>query len=785
MAAEEVETALRHSYAFSLSTTPLLVLGTQLIVRSSSGVENIGLRGHLNSRVSSASLPDVSDAVHRVYDQSRASLGQEHQDAALGIIVQQYRPPLLHGHLSNERRISKSQTRWLVEIETPLAEHSHKTRYIKARKTTKGNLRGNLPCKNLEDVEKRLREVASWACKEEESRSHFEWCWDGNCLWLVQRDIELATSGSKPHSSSVRTRFSAAYPDLKVFTNAIDSESGWQKIESLRIFKQAGLEIAQLFVLEKPKVIKQLSLGNVSRGLRRDIEGICASPIVFRTEVTSQGDEPMFLSPRSETINNPDDAIDWLKVTSKRLMNEGAKATRICFIAHRYIAARSGAFSLSRPENPRVLIDSIWGLPDGLLCYSHDSFEVLTQDKKIRKLIRCKPHFLASEEDGKWVQKSCHAPWDWRSSLADEEIFEIARQTKEVAKAVGRPVEIMFFVGVDSSTGYPPILPWIHVLDLPEQQAEETEYYYSGSSMPITNETDLERLTTFSKSRVQAGKSYIALRPVPDLLRSKDFVNKVAAVAIEQRIPVQLEGSILSHIYYMLQKAGVRVRCASKQLRESRKRQKFGKLVRDLVPLTIESKGETARAAPVRKELLFYLLKVKALEESLELYWAEDGARSFEELADILEVIKAACAAMGRDFMDLEILADRKRNERGGFEKGMILIETENVPLITPYDEPSLMQGVSDGGSGRKTGKPMPSEVEYVASSRRPAVRSSKIEIPLIPPNPDLDGRHFEVRAGIDSHLVKITYTEKAVVIELSDVKSDVHPPNQLSFDFG
>jgi predicted house-cleaning noncanonical NTP pyrophosphatase (MazG superfamily) len=76
------------------------------------------------------------------------------------------------------------------------------------------------------------------------------------------------------------------------------------------------------------------------------------------------------------------------------------------------------------------------------------------------------------------------------------------------------------------------------------------------------------------------------------------------------------------------------------------------------------------------------LLKAKAVEEALEFYAEPDAGKAFEELADLLEVIDSACFVFDRSFDDLRLVAKAKREERGGFKEGVVLVETREVPLI-------------------------------------------------------------------------------------------------------
>jgi predicted house-cleaning noncanonical NTP pyrophosphatase (MazG superfamily) len=305
---------------------------------------------------------------------------------------------------------------------------------------------------------------------------------------------------------------------------------------------------------------------------------------------------------------------------------------------------------------------------------------------------------------------------------------------------------------------------------------ENDIFYYAGKPFTVSNEMDLGRLREAMIREQKSSKVYIRLRPSPDLLRSKEFVNQVAKTANDLKIPVQLEGSVLSHIYYMLTRQKVRVRCASPFLPV--RKQRFGKLVRDLVPVTIEAGGEHARTITVPKEQLAKLLKTKALEEAFELFWESDNSKSFEEMADVMEVILSACKAYGRDFKDLVSLAEKKRKERGGFEKGVVLIETSNVPLIGTEDtETPLFAENTLAGASNKTSIGYP-------PSRRPRLRGRDLAIPLIPPVAEDWGKHYIISVPDEEYEFVLRYTTKEIVATIRK-KSTAPPANQLELDLG
>lgn len=96
------------------------------------------------------------------------------------------------------------------------------------------------------------------------------------------------------------------------------------------------------------------------------------------------------------------------------------------------------------------------------------------------------------------------------------------------------------------------------------------------------------------------------------------------------------------------------------------------KLVRDLIPSIIESRGEVADTMQLGKDLLVPALKGKLLEEANEVMDASQEQLT-EELADVLEVILSIAHESGITMLDLENTRFKKRSERGGFEKGILL----------------------------------------------------------------------------------------------------------------
>ncbi|WP_339280133.1 nucleoside triphosphate pyrophosphohydrolase [Lysinibacillus sp. FSL P2-0066] len=104
----------------------------------------------------------------------------------------------------------------------------------------------------------------------------------------------------------------------------------------------------------------------------------------------------------------------------------------------------------------------------------------------------------------------------------------------------------------------------------------------------------------------------------------------------------------------------------------------YNKLVRDKILEVIEAKGLSYHAHILEPSELVKAIKAKMIEEATEFYEAEHKEDSVEELADILELIHSAIGVLGVSFEELEATRVHKRKARGGFEKGIYLIDVED-----------------------------------------------------------------------------------------------------------
>ena len=98
---------------------------------------------------------------------------------------------------------------------------------------------------------------------------------------------------------------------------------------------------------------------------------------------------------------------------------------------------------------------------------------------------------------------------------------------------------------------------------------------------------------------------------------------------------------------------------------------KYNKLVRDRIPEIIVQSGKRPAYSFLSDEDYLARLDEKLNEELAEY----QESKSMEELADLLEVIRAVAIARGSSFEEVEAIRRNKATMRGGFEKKILLTE--------------------------------------------------------------------------------------------------------------
>lgn len=97
----------------------------------------------------------------------------------------------------------------------------------------------------------------------------------------------------------------------------------------------------------------------------------------------------------------------------------------------------------------------------------------------------------------------------------------------------------------------------------------------------------------------------------------------------------------------------------------------YNKLVRDRIPEIIHASGKTCTTKVLSDEDYIQAIDAK-LDEELAEYHKD---QNIEELADLLEVLRAVAVARGYTIEQLEQVREEKATKRGGFEKKLYLKE--------------------------------------------------------------------------------------------------------------
>src|SRR5439155_9524412 len=139
-------------------------------------------------------------------------------------------------------------------------------------------------------------------------------------------------------------------------------------------------------------------------------------------------------------------------------------------------------------------------------------------------------------------------------------------------------------------------------------------------------------------------------------------------------------------------------------------------------------------------------LRQKLVEEAHGAHDAQNGLEMLGELADVLEVIRAWCRAIGVSPEELEAERAEKHRRRGGFEKGLMLAKTTDPHSLPPRK--------SDDNTGM---------LQLSAESHEPAPVSRALDLPA--------PRHYrrpDLRY-VEEHIEKVVTFE----MDLSRIKDD------------
>lgn len=671
----------------------------RLLVRSSGTAESIERRGALES--SECNRTDLFREINRLRE-------AHEKEANVHWVIQELIECRAKGHLSNERRVAQDKRDWVGEIESG-SLHPAETFRVGLRKwrDSRPTIAAVLNCVHRESIVDYLRIVAAWSY-DRLIRVHYEWVWDGRAVYIVQADPcdEIAEGVDPRHLvKSLRENLCTA-PRLEGFRSAAEADfSRYRKLENARIYRDLGYDIVPFFVLDSEIEINLIVRdGNCSDALKRDLELLTAQPLVIRTDGRDTPKHLREMLPRSDELRSAAAAESWLlgdfrsKVNARIENGECLADSGLCLIAHHFVPAAAAAWCQALPNQRKVRIESLWGIPEGLYWYAYDTFDVDTQvitnakidarpaDIKIREKCRYKEHFIAPNDVGAWVVHRTSSKADWvRSITKDEWIQEIAWTSRCIAERQGKPVVVMWFIDVSPKASRHRVMPWFHMESKPDGlKLKAAPRKKSAGSREVILQTrkdwqDIQKL-------VCEGNSVVRIRVdprEPEMVRDQHFVKGLAELAKKNDIVIELSGGILSHAYYMLSDEGCDVECADlDDFALNDVAVEFNKLVRDGIPSAIVSRGETVATLLVRSEALVAALRRKLVEEAFEVLDAKSNDQITEELADLREVSLSIMAELGIAESNVEAVRRQKIKKRGGFKEGVMLGRTAISPPI-------------------------------------------------------------------------------------------------------
>lgn len=683
--------------------------GSRLLLRSNAVRETLSERG----RYASTQTPvgEIPSGLKTLYELIESSTPPE----AVGIIAQQYVPPIVKGHLSNERRVAEEYRDALAELEDNTGAISERRISFRRWRSGRRTDEGALACQSAGDLTTVLRQLLGLAAQRTK-RVHFEWVWDGQFVHVVQADLaEHHSAGTNP-DATLRGHPQVAIDEEKLCHFAPLKLSGQASVGKMRnhsVYARSGFWQPTFFQLSDSSVIQRVLSGEPDHGLASDLGLLTVMPLIIRT---SKVGTTQVLLPRSHLLTDVEQAKSWLYGDFATAVREkGIKAAELSLLAHHYIPARVAAFSTGSADRLDVYIESLWGIPEGLYYYPFDSYTVKTagsdpktqsesdtQRFEIKKKPRFKSHFVAPNSAGQFVRYSLAQPWDWKHTIDDEALLRrVALFTRVLAQEEGHPVSLMWFVACSTSQGSVDLIPWYH--ERAGETPTESSYRRNARDeiIRISTEKDLENFERRPVTpRADNSRLLVELSPAEDqAIRNESFARRVGITAKKHEAVVILNGASLSHIYYVLTRTEAEIVVRNLQDAPAR-REIHEKLVRDRIPEKVAAGGENARVASLSRQETLAALRMKLVEEAFEVRDAtKEGL--VEELADVMEVLRALTNAAGYSMADIEKVRRRKAKGRGGFDEGVVLISTDSEARPEPKsaNTPHLLETRRDDTS--------------------------------------------------------------------------------------
>ena len=642
-----------------------------VIVRSSVLDESIWDRGSYESVIVPSTAGDFQAELNRAAARILNSAPNKH----VSLVVQRFVTPLARGEFDNLLRISRTRDHW--ELSTNGADGTtSRTRFNTQRDEAALSDRG-LEVKSRPTRERLFGSIAAWLnnifLRGRSQRLNCEWLTDGQQIYLVQIDEEDEDFlGVNPY----QLRVSPAHRPGKAQGSFLAHAEGqalqvWDKLKVLdELWEPDALHKPTLFYVPLSE-LPYYEVSGCSKKLQDDFRSLIGPDnIVVRTSVRA-GSEKLPNLPRTECVR-PEDAAAWCIAKCTEFRDQGIALTDLAFVAHRFIASKASAWVRAEPGNALVEINSLWGLPDALQYCPYDIWEVHVPTEVATDYPDYKSNMLISSNDGGWEYVRIKNELARSLSIGGREALDLAIRTSSIAERIGRACHVMWFVGCLDDGGTRFSLPWYWI------EAHDAEKNLDRSNYKIFAISDPPSLQAFERQTGSRLRQAIELKLTDiNLMRDTKFIESVGSAAKAANVPVILSGSTLAHAYYQLSRKGCTVVTrGEKEHSRVRRNTNLGKLVRDKIPGRIAQRHEAEVTRKIPSELIKGFLTSKLLEEALEVRNAEGSEQKTIELADLYEVIRALVHAEGISLADVVAKADEKKTKAGGFEGGLVLLQT-------------------------------------------------------------------------------------------------------------
>ena len=644
----------------------------QLIVRSSVVGESIWERGTYDS-VQFSVDEDLEITLEHLINAAKKVLASTSERDG-GLMVQRYVRPASRGEFGNLQRISKTRDQW--EIGNHEAGDLTARVRLNSQRDSAADPMLPLAVRSGLARERLFGAIGAWLNNElmlgRPQRLNCEWVTDNRQYYIVQLDEEDEDlAGVNPFQVRVAAaiRPSAENGD---YLKLADEETlaQWDKLQVLeQLWEPEADHKPTLFYLPVANLPTRATKKARDHLSADFAELIGPQGIIVRTSVRA-GEEKLPNLARTECLT-PDDAAQWCFETARTLRRMHGSMD-FAFVAHRFVASRASVWARAEPNKPVVEINALWGLPDALQYCPYDIWEVHVPTGVATDYPEYKSDMLISRDDGTWEYVRVKNELARNNCIGSIEAKDIALRSMQIAERLGRSCHIMWFVGCVEQDGNSFNLPWYWT------EAHESERNPDRSSYRTFTVKDTETLSQFIKFEGSRSRQAVALRPADlELMRNVPFIEAVGQAASDAQVPIILSGSTLAHAYYQLRKQGcIVVTPSEKEHFRVRRTANLGKLVRDKIPGKIAERQEMRTTRRIEGKLREGFLISKLIEEALEVRNAVGSEQKTEELADIFEVFRAIAKSESITVEEIEKAANKKRRKAGGFEEGLILMQT-------------------------------------------------------------------------------------------------------------